>query len=134
MRAWLTAIAAGIVTFVAADRIDAFLSRIKLPREATIFDDVLLGVLVTILVIVIQHTAELRARRHKFAVMMEMNHHIRNALQTIISCTFDAKDRETANKVRDAASRIEWALREVLPAEPSDIEAHAKWPPVPPKP
>jgi hypothetical protein len=131
--AYLTAIAAGLVTFAAVYGIDAFLARIKLPAEATILDEILLGILAGGLVIAIQRQTELRHHRHKIAVMKEMNHHIRNALQTIIYITFDASDRNAAEKVRDAAKRIEWALREVLPAEPCDSEENAKWPPAPPK-
>jgi hypothetical protein len=133
LRAYLPAIAAGLLTFAAVYGIDAFLARIKLPAEATILDDILLGILVAVLVIVIQRQTELRRQRHKLAVMKEMNHHIRNALQTIIYVSSDMSDRDAGDKVKDAAKRIEWALREVLPAEPSDSEENASWPPVPPK-
>ena len=120
LRACLPAIAAGLLTFAAVYGIDAYLARIKLPAEATILDDALLGVLVAVLFIIIQRQTELRRQRHRLAVMKEMNHHIRNALQIIIYTTSNVSDRDGANKVREAAKRIEWALREVLPAEPSD--------------
>ncbi len=133
LRAYLPAIAAGVATFAAVYGIDAFLARIKLPAEATILDDTILGILVAVLVLVIQHQTELRRQRHKLAVMKEMNHHIRNALQTIIYVSSNMSDRDAGDQVRDAAKRIEWSLREVLPAEPSDSEENASWPPVPPK-
>jgi hypothetical protein len=65
--------------------------------------------------------------------MKEMNHHIRNALQIIIYTASNANDRDGVDKIRDAAKRIEWALREVLPAEPRETANNARWPPVPPK-
>jgi uncharacterized membrane protein YccC len=133
LRAYLPAIAAGVATFAAVYGIDAFLARIELPAEATIFDDTLLGILVAVLVIVVQRQTELRRQQHKLAVMKEMNHHIRNALQIIVYTTSNANDRDGVDKVRDAAKRIEWALREVLPAEPRDTAKNAGWPPVPPK-
>jgi len=133
--AYLSAVAAWIATFAAVYGIDAFLARIKLPAEATILDDTLLRFLVAILVfgIELRHQRELRRQQRHIAVIAEMNHHIRNALQTIVYATFNASDRHAVDEVREATKRIEWALREVRPAEPCDSEEHAGWPPVPPK-
>jgi len=135
LRVYLFAIAAGGATSAAAYGIDSFLARIKLPAEATIFDDTILGILVAVMVIGIQRQSELREYRHKSAVIAEMNHHIRNALQIIIysASKASASDRDEADELRDAVKRIEWALREVLPAVLSDTENSTMWPPVQPK-
>ena len=133
LRAYLFAIAAGIATFAVVYGIDFFLARINLPAETTVLDDAILAVLVAFIVIGIQRQSELREHRHKIAVIAEMNHHIRNALQIIMYTSSTVSDRNEADRLRDAAKRIEWALRVILPTEPSDREEGKTWPPVPPK-
>jgi hypothetical protein len=119
-RVLLLPLVAGIATFATVYTLDAFLAYIKLPAEATFLDDTLLAILVALLVISLEldHAKELRAQQHKIAVMQEMNHHIRNALQSISYLTFNIKDQEVNAKLQEAMARIEWALREVLPSEP----------------
>jgi len=46
-----------------------------------------------------------------------MNHHVRNALQTISATSSSVDSTERTTMVQDAVRRIEWALREVLPGE-----------------
>jgi hypothetical protein len=133
LRAYLFAIAAGVVTFAAVYGIDFYLARVNLPAEKTVLDDAILAVLVVLIVIGIQRQSELREHRHKITVIAEMNHHIRNALQIIMYTSFNVRDRDEADKLRDAAKRIEWALREILPAEPSERQECKTWPPIPPK-
>jgi hypothetical protein len=132
LRAYLLALSAGFATSAAVYWIDAFLARIHWPAETTLLNETLLGILVAVLFLIVQRHNELRRQQDKFAVMKEMNHHIRNALQTIIYATFNASDKDAADKIRDAVRRIEWALREVMPAEPRDSTNDAPWPPVPP--
>jgi hypothetical protein len=50
----------------------------------------------------------------RFAVIREMNHHIRNALQVLVYRPF-VRD-EQSEMARQAIKRIEWVLTEVLPA------------------
>jgi hypothetical protein len=135
LRPYVASLSAGLVTFGAVHAIDLYLARIKLPAEATILDDLLLGILVGVLILSIElhHQRELRAQQHKIAVIREMNHHVRNALQTILYVTFRAGDTSNSEKVTEAARRIEWALREILPAEPSHNHKEERWPTVPPK-
>jgi hypothetical protein len=60
--------------------------------------------------------------RQRMLTIVELNHHIRNALQVIKfwgvqhqNCTLDDAQ---AQLMKDSVDRIEWALREVLPRYP----------------
>lgn len=52
--------------------------------------------------------------RHKLEVIADMNHHVRNALQ-VISLTSHGKTKEEIAAIRESVSRIQWALKELLP-------------------
>jgi hypothetical protein len=43
-----------------------------------------------------------------------MNHHVRNALQTIAYSPYTEQEKQI-RMIAESVSRIEWALREVLP-------------------
>ena len=127
LRNYLSAIVAGLVTATVVHGIDAYLARVKLPNDATILDDVLLGFLVGLLVFLLElhHQKEMVREQRKMVVVREMNHHIRNALQTIVFATSSASSREIIEEVKKATDRIEWTLREVLPGErPTDVQTH----------
>lgn len=129
-RPYLFASAAGVVTFAAVHTIDAFLAHINLPAEATLIDDFLLGTLVAglILLIELQHQRELRRERLRVTVMGEVNHHIRNALQSIVYVTLKATDIDATDKISEAIERIEWTLREILPGKPYNPWEETRWP------
>jgi two-component sensor histidine kinase len=55
--------------------------------------------------------------RERLFVISEMNHHIRNALQVISFYSYRKQDSETLVMLQQAVTRIEWALKEVLPGE-----------------
>lgn len=59
-----------------------------------------------------QREAELRERVHH---IVEMNHHVRNALQVIAYWSVADRDKKEMELIRQAVDRIEWALREILP-------------------
>jgi hypothetical protein len=62
-------------------------------------------------------------RRENVAVRLktiaDMNHHIRNALQTIQFSAYSTQDQQTIADISEAVERIQWALREVLPGRVS---------------
>jgi hypothetical protein len=45
----------------------------------------------------------------------ELNHHVRNALQSIQLSAYSTHDQEIIASVGDSVQRIEWALREIVP-------------------
>lgn len=60
-----------------------------------------------------QREAELRLRVDR---IVEMNHHVRNALQVIAYWSVADRDKREMELIRQAVDRIEWALREILPS------------------
>jgi hypothetical protein len=60
--------------------------------------------------------------RQRMQTIVEMNHHIRNALQVIkfwsVQHQACSPDDTQAHLMKDSVDRIEWALREVLPRYP----------------
>jgi hypothetical protein len=58
--------------------------------------------------------------RERMRTIAELNHHIRNALQVIKFCGGgqSSLDSMQLELIKESASRIEWALQEVLPKYP----------------
>jgi len=77
-----------------------------------IWDDFLGGVLVGVLLYLYERLRDryLAERLHTIALM---NHHVRNALQAIKYARYSKDD---VRVIEQAVARIEWALREILPA------------------
>ncbi len=66
-----------------------------------------------------------RATIHRLETIAEMNHHIRNALQTISYERHFSTDTGVAARMTGAIRRIQWALEEVLPGI-SEHDAESK--------
>lgn len=115
-RAYLHSAISGLAGFLALYIIaHQVLARFGIRAENTYVDDVLMGLLVAILVIALeaQHEFEILVEKHRTQTMMQLNHHIRNALQTIVYVNSGNPNTEDAVKVAQATERIDWALREV---------------------
>jgi|SRR5882724_10058115 hypothetical protein len=56
-----------------------------------------------------------RAAMEKVRIIAEMNHHVRNALQAIVSCKVLPEQERQVKMIAESVTRIEWALRKVLP-------------------
>jgi hypothetical protein len=59
-----------------------------------------------------QREAEVQQRVDR---IVEMNHHVRNALQVITYWSLADREKKEMDLIRKAVERIEWALREILP-------------------
>lgn len=79
-------------------------------------DDLLTGVLAGLLVFAYERHQH-KLILEKMRVIAEMNHHVRNALQTILYSPFLQEQAEQVRTIQEGTRRIEWALREVLPGE-----------------
>lgn len=84
--------------------------------DQTILDEIILGFLMGAVICVIHWGFRRRYQRRLTSAVDELNHHVRNAMQTILNqqamcphCDPDALDR--------TMQRVDWALREVLPPE-----------------
>ena len=62
-----------------------------------------------------------RERRNTMAERLKMigdlNHHVRNALQSIQLSAYSSQDQAIIASVGDSVQRIEWALREIVPEQ-----------------
>jgi hypothetical protein len=121
-------VAAGV--FFAVYLVDRLMARAGLHGAATYLDNVLLALFAAALVFLIelQHERTLRRQRSRAAVISQMNHHIRNALQ-VITCTasVDVHSKEL-QAIHNAVDRIEWALREILPSVGTFNPETDEWP------
>jgi hypothetical protein len=57
-----------------------------------------------------------RDMRKKLAVIAAMNHHVRNALQTISYLPYTDQAKQV-QLIQQSVNRIQWALQEILPGE-----------------
>ncbi len=113
----------GLAMCVAVDLVDRWLAAVGLHAETTRFDDLLIGLVAAVLVFLLQRQQEreLRRQRQSAAVIDQMNHHIRNALQVIVArASLDHQSKPELLQINDAVARIDWALREILPRSATD--------------
>lgn len=78
-------------------------------------DDLILGVLAGLLVFAYEQRRSSDLRK-KLAVIAAMNHHVRNALQTISYLPYTDQARQV-QLIEQSVNRIQWALQEILPGE-----------------
>jgi len=89
-----------------------------------VVDDICGGAIVGLLVFwFARMKTQYRAQRSRTIALM--NHHVRNALQVIKYAGYIRPEAEQSVQVKDAVQRIEWALREVLPAP--IVESEKDW-------
>jgi hypothetical protein len=122
-RRLMIALLSGFAMCLAVDLVDRWLASHGMHAEVTRFDDILPGLVAAALVFVIQRQQdrELRRQRQSAAVIEQMNHHIRNALQVIVARASLNHDTEPElRQIDDAVARIDWALREILPQSATD--------------
>lgn len=96
-----------------------------LHAEATFLDEFLLMIFTSALVLLIElsHERTKALMSEKLKTIELMNHHIRNALQTIIDSSYVHGSLE---EIRPSVERIQWALREVLPGEELEAYEHPR--------
>jgi len=77
---------------------------------------------------------KLQARRRDLLVRMQIvedvNHHVRNALTSVVLSASLREDAELDALVKDACERIDWVLNDVLPqsVEATDLKTeHPTW-------
>lgn len=128
MRTWLKTLITLLVVTATGYLLDRLLRQEGVtPRELLLFSDFLVGLVAAILVFILTLHHEQRTRyvAGRLAIIAEMNHHIRNALQVITFQISSAKDEKEIGAMRDAVNRITWALSEVLPQMPG-VEDQAR--------
>ena len=113
---WLIAAAIGVIMFVGSLAFDLAL----LKNEATlaiVISNGLAGLLAATLVFTVLAVGREQRRRlaERMDAMNEVNHHIRNALQSLAFTAAALKGTKNAEAIGEAVQRIQWALHEVLP-------------------
>lgn len=86
------------------------------PLLMMIASNIFAGVLTTLLIAgvlgnIVDRADEVRTR---LEMIVEMNHHVRNALQLISYSAYQTHDQEAIAAMHQGSERIEWALRELL--------------------
>jgi hypothetical protein len=114
----VAAIAAAAVALVHY-LLDLWMAARGLHAEATLLDELLLAIFTGALVFVIEssHQRDQERMSEKLRTIELMNHHVRNALQTIVSSTYVHGHAQQLDEIRASVIRIEWALREILPGQ-----------------
>jgi signal transduction histidine kinase len=95
-------------------------------------DDIVIGILAAIVVFAYEQRRH-RAMLNKVRVIAAMNHHVRNALQAISYAPYTEQEKQI-KMIGQSVQRIQWALREILPAEesaPDTLFSHST--PAPPR-
>ena len=99
------------------------------PRDLT---DNLITAIVTGLIVFLYERRRYRDMRQRLKIIAAMNHHIRNALQSVLWVPYAPDQAEQLKSVHYSVTRIEWALREILPGESPDAP-DAQFPAASPK-
>jgi hypothetical protein len=93
---------------------DYIATRFGLERDLLFVNDVVSATFVVFLIISYERRRRKRIRE-RLEVIQLMNHHVRNALQIIALSPHSHQREESLALIQEAVSRIEWALREILP-------------------
>ena len=119
-RNFVYSLLAGLGMFGAVYVVEHGLMSVGMPGSETLLDDVLLGTFAGLgLYFLLRHIdsgRELRRRQHYALIIAELNHHVRNALQIIVSrADVSIHGVPELEDISSAVDRIDWALREILP-------------------
>jgi hypothetical protein len=119
LRVYAIAAAAGVAVALVDYLIGLWMSARGLHAEEILLDEFLLAIFTGALVLVIEfsHQRDQNRMNEKLRTIELMNHHVRNALQTIVDSAYVHGHLED---IRTSVDRIAWALREILPGQTSD--------------
>ena len=112
----LKSVALGFCVFILGSALAAWLTLHNVHGFWAFVDNFVAGIAVGLMVLVYERWRQ-REVDKKLQTIRLMNHHVRNALQTISAASDSLDGAEQRTRVGDAVRRIEWALREVLPGE-----------------
>jgi len=105
----------GFSLFACGALVQAVLGLRGITGISAYLDDLILGVLAGLLVFVYEQRRSSDMRK-KLAVIAAMNHHVRNALQTISYLPYTDQAKQV-QLIQQSVNRIQWALQEILPGE-----------------
>jgi hypothetical protein len=120
-RVYLVAAGAGAAVGLVDYLLGLWMAARGLHAELTLIDEFLLAIFTASLVFAIEfsHQRDRERMDEKLRTIKLMNHHVNNALQTIIDSAYV---HGHLDEVQTSVDRIAWALREILPGHRSDYE------------
>lgn len=83
-------------------------------------DDLIMGIVAGLVVFAYEQRRS-RELRQKLAMISAMNHHVRNALQTISYVPYTEQAKQML-LIQQSVNRIQWALKEILPGEGNEAQ------------
>src|ERR1051325_11598114 len=110
----------GFGLFVLGAALQDVLQRRSLTHISIYLDDLVLGALAGLMAFSYEHRRS-RDLRQKLAVISAMNHHVRNALQTISYVPYTEQAKQML-LIQQSVNRIQWALQEILPGEGQEAQ------------
>lgn len=116
LRRYVIAAAAGAAIALVDDLLGLWMAARGLHAELTLLDELLLAIFTGALVLVIElsHERERQRMNEKLRTIQLMNHHVRNALQSIVDSAYV---HGNLHEVHTSVNRIAWALQEILPGQ-----------------
>jgi hypothetical protein len=111
----------GFCLFVLGAVLQGLLERNGISGRTIYVDDLVLGVLAGLMGFAYEQRRSREIRR-KLEVISSMNHHVRNALQTISYVPYTEQAKQIT-LIQESVNRIQWALQEILPGEAAEEKA-----------
>ena len=110
---YVTAFLTAVVVFAAGIVVDEWLG---IGNREVLYSDVFTAVVAGVLAYIAgRYYAHARqADQTRLRMIAEVNHHVRNALTSVLYSVHLNRDPELMRITQDAVARIDWALREVL--------------------
>jgi hypothetical protein len=111
----------GLGLFVLGALLQTLLDTNGIRGASAYADDLILGLLAGLLVFAYEQR-RYKAMLARIKVIAALNHHIRNALQSVTFLPY-AEQSKQIQLVDESAKRIEWALNEILPRTQEEGES-----------
>lgn len=103
----------GLGIFLLGVALEVTLQRMRVSGTWQLFDNVCTGILAGLLAFFYERQRHKRVER-QLRMIADMNHHVRNALQSITYAPYIQSQVEQIHVIRSSVDRIQWALREIL--------------------
>jgi hypothetical protein len=109
----------GFAIFIFGASIEALLHASGISSRWDLIDNLITAIMAGLIVFLYEQRRG-KDIRQRLRMIAAMNHHVRNALQSILWSPYAQDSKDQIKKVQESVNRIEWALREILPNESDD--------------
>jgi len=117
----------GFGIFLAGALLQMMFHRFGISGTWELVDNIVSGI-VTGLIAFFYETQHHKNVVRNLRMIAAMNHHVRNALQSILYVPYSPTQADQMKVIQASVERIQWALREILPGEISEEQAFSKGP------